>query len=116
MSRGAEPREAKLHEAQASQPWILVAFGPCGTRAVFAATKVAAHAGVKAHVTHSAINIILLLQNVRSLRLSGKRAYSSGRAHSSPASGTGSFLLRMCWQVMTKPMQAKPIRSVMRPG
>ena len=42
MSRGAEPSEAQLHEAQASQPWIHAAFRPCGTRVAFAATNVAA--------------------------------------------------------------------------
>ena len=50
-------------EAQASRPWIHAAFGPCGTRAVLAATNVVARAGVKEHVTHRAINIILQ-QNV----------------------------------------------------
>ena len=46
-------------EAQASRPWIHAAFGPCGTRAVLAATNVVARAGVKEHVTHRAINTIL---------------------------------------------------------
>ena len=46
-------------EAQASRPWIHAAFGPCGTRAVLAATNVAAHAGGKEHVTHRAINTVL---------------------------------------------------------
>ena len=47
-------------KAQAGRPWIHAAFRPCGTRAAFAATFVAAHAGVKEHVTHRAINTILL--------------------------------------------------------
>ena len=59
MFRGAEPSEAQLHEAQASRPWVHAAFRPCGTRAAFAATNVAAHAGAKEHVTHRAINTIL---------------------------------------------------------
>ena len=42
MFRGAEPREAKLHEGKRSQPWTHAAFRPCGTRAGFAATNVAA--------------------------------------------------------------------------
>ena len=46
-------------KAQASRPWIHAAFGPCSTRAVLAATNVAAHAGGKEHVTHRAVNIIL---------------------------------------------------------
>ena len=45
-------------KAQASRPWIHAAFRPCGTRAAFAATFVAAHAGVKEHVTHRAINTV----------------------------------------------------------
>ena len=69
-------------KAQASQPWIHVALSllspfvrllrrlttaarPCGTRAAFAATNVADHAGAKAHVTHSAINPILLQSEPR---------------------------------------------------
>ena len=46
-------------KAQAGRPWIHAAFRPCGTRAAFAATNVAAHAGAKEHVTHKAINTIL---------------------------------------------------------
>ena len=42
MFRGAEPREAKLHEVEVRQPWNETAFRPCGTRAAFAATSVAA--------------------------------------------------------------------------
>ena len=45
-------------KAQASRPRIHAAFRPCGTRAAFAATFVAAHAGVKEHVTHRAINTV----------------------------------------------------------
>ena len=47
-------------KAQASRPRIHAAFRPCGTRAAFAATFVAAHAGVKEHVTHRAINTVPL--------------------------------------------------------
>ena len=57
--RGAEPGEAQLHEAQASRTWIHAAFHPCGTRAVFAATHVAARAAVKIHIAHSVISMIL---------------------------------------------------------
>ena len=46
-------------KAQANRPWIHAAFRPCGTRAAFAATNIAAHAGAKEHVTHRAISIIL---------------------------------------------------------
>ena len=46
-------------KAPAIPPWIHIVSGPCGTRAVFAATSVAAHAGGKEHVTHRAVNIIL---------------------------------------------------------
>ena len=45
-------------KAQAGRPWIHAAFRPCGTRAAFAATNVAAHAGVKEHSTHRAINTV----------------------------------------------------------
>ena len=47
-------------KAQAGRPWIHAAFRPCGTRAAFAATHVAARAGVKEHVTHRAINTVPL--------------------------------------------------------
>ena len=57
--RGAEPGEAQLHEAQASRTWIHAAFHPCGTRAVFAATHVAARAAVKIHIAHSVISMVL---------------------------------------------------------
>ena len=46
-------------KAQAGRPWIHAAFRPCGTRAAFAATNVAAHAAAKAHITHNAVNTIL---------------------------------------------------------
>ena len=57
--RGAEPGEAQLHEAQASRTWIHAAFHPCGARAVFAATHVAARAAVKIHIAHSVISMFL---------------------------------------------------------
>ena len=46
-------------KAQAGRPWVHAAFRPCGTRAVFAATNIAAHAGAKACAAHSAVNTIL---------------------------------------------------------
>ena len=64
---GAFMRQSRP-EAQASRPWIHAAVGPCGTRAVLAATNVAAHAGGKEHVTHRAINTVLQ-QNVYVFKL-----------------------------------------------
>ncbi len=45
---GAFGRRSRT-KARASQPWIHAAFRPCGTRAAFAATNVAAQAGAKQH-------------------------------------------------------------------
>ena len=55
---GAFVRQSRT-KAQAGRPWVHAAFRPCGTRAVFAATNIAAHAGAKACAAHSAVNTIL---------------------------------------------------------
>ena len=57
--RGTETGVGQPHEAQASRTWIHAAFHPCGTRAVFAATHVAARAAVKIHIAHSVISMVL---------------------------------------------------------
>ena len=70
---GAFGRRSRT-KAQASRPWIhalsllspfvrllrrlTTAARPCGTRAAFAATDVAAHDAAKAHITHNAINTV----------------------------------------------------------
>ena len=60
MSRGAEPLGggAAQRRKRASRGYM-VPFCPCGTRAAFAATFVAAQVGAKPHAPHRAVNIVL---------------------------------------------------------
>ena len=59
MFRGAEPREAKLHEVEIRQPWDKGLFRPCETRAAFAATHVAAGAVAQGSTRSDDINRFL---------------------------------------------------------